>query len=115
MPEVDISINGRSYRVACEEGEEEHLSRLGAFIDERVEALAARIGQVGDARLLVMTGLMIVDELAEAYATLSEAGLATAEDDDPREAVAGRKESLAARIEDAAARIEGIAEAIQRS
>ena len=115
MPEIDISINGRSYRIACEEGEEEHLSRLGAFIDERVEGLAARIGQVGDARLLVMAGLMIADELAEAYATLSEAGLATAEDDDPQAAAAGRKQSLAARIEDAAARIESIAEAIQRS
>ncbi len=115
MPEVDLTINGRSYRVACEEGEEERLSRLGAYIDDRVEVLVAQIGQVGDARLLVMTGLMIADELAEAYGALSEAGIAIPEDGEPRSAVGDQKDSLAARIEDAAARIESIAEAISQS
>ena len=115
MPEVDVTINGRSYRVACEAGEEERLSGLGAYIDDRVEELVAQIGQVGDTRLLVMTGLMIADELAEAYATLSEAGLATPEDNEPRSAIEGRRNALAGRIENAAARIEGIAEAIARS
>ena len=115
MPEVEVSINGRSYRVACEEGEEEHVSRLGEFIDDRVEGLASRIGQVGDARLLVMTSLMIADELAEAYATLSEAGFLSPDDEEPRSAIAERRETLAARIEEAAARIESIAEAIRRS
>ena len=115
MPEVDVSINGRSYRVACEAGEEERLSRLGAYIDDRVEELVAQIGQVGDTRLLVMTSLMIADELAEAYATLSEAGLATPEDSEPRSAIDERRNALASRIEDAAARIESIAETIARS
>ena len=115
MPEVDLTINGRSYRVACEEGEEERLSGLGAYIDDRVEALVAQIGQVGDARLLVMTSLMIADELAEAYAALSEAGIPIPEDGEPRSAIEDRKTALARRIEDAAARIESIAEAIARS
>ena len=115
MPEVEISINRRDYRVACEEGQEERLSRLGAYIDDRVEALVARIGQVGDARLLVMTSLMIADELAEAYATLSEAGFAIPEDGEPQSEIAERRNALATRIEDAAARIESIAEALARS
>ena len=115
MPDVDVTINGRSYRVACEEGQEERLTRLGAYIDERLEGLVGRIGQVGDTRLLVMTSLMIADELAEAYAVLSEAGFATPEDDEPRSAIAKRKSALATRIEDAATRIEGIAEALSRS
>ena len=114
MPEVDVTINGRSYRIACEAGEEERLSRLGAYVDDRVEELAAQIGQVGDARLLVMTGLMIADELAEAYAALSEAGLADLEDTEPRSAVDQRRNVLANRIEEAAARIESIAEALVR-
>ncbi|MDE0060619.1 MAG: cell division protein ZapA [Defluviicoccus sp.] len=115
MPEVDLTINGRSYRVACEEGEEERLSRLGAYIDDRVEALVGQIGQVGDTRLLVMTSLMIADELAEAYVALSEAGIDIPEDGEPRSAIEDRKRVLAARIEDAAARIESIAETIARS
>ena len=115
MPEVDISINGRHYRVACEGGEEERLSRLGAYIDDRVEALVARTGQVGDARLLVMTSLLIADELAEAYATLSEAGFAIPEDGEPRSEIVEHRNTLATRIENAAARIESIAQAIARS
>ena len=115
MPEVDVTINGRNYRVACEAGEEERLSGLAGYIDDRVETLVARLGQIGDNRLLVMTGLMIADELAEAYATLSEAGFDIPEDGEPRAALAERRRSVAARLEDAAGRIESIAEEVARS
>ncbi len=115
MPEVDVTINGRSYRVGCEAGQEERLSRLAGYVGERVEMLVSQIGDVGDARLLVMTSLMLADELAEAYATLSEAGFATPEDDDPQSAIAERKETVVDRVENAAGRIESIAEAITRS
>ena len=114
MPEVDVVINGRSYRVACEVGQEERLSGLAAYIDDRVETLVSSLGQIGDTRLLVMTGLMIADELAEAYATLSEAGLAAPEQDEPRAAIEEARKSVAARIQDAAVRIEGIAEEVAR-
>ena len=115
MPEVDVVINGRSYRVACEAGQEERLSGLAAYIDDRVETLVSSLGQVGDTRLLVMTSLMIADELAEAYATLSEAGLASPDQDEPRAAIEEARKSVATRIQDAAVRIEGIAEEVARS
>ena len=115
MPEVDVTINGRNYRVACEAGEEERLSELAAYIDDRVETLVSTLGQIGDNRLLVMTGLMIADELAEAYAALSEAGLAAPEQGEPKSAIETARKSVAARIEDAAVRIEGIAEEVARS
>ena len=115
MPEVDVTINGRNYRVSCEAGQEERLSGLAAYIDDRVETLVSSLGQVGDNRLLVMTCLMIADELAEAYATLSEAGLAAAEEDEPRSAIEEARKTVAARIEDATVRIEGIAEEVAQS
>ena len=115
MPEVDVSINGRSYRVACEAGQEERLSGLAAYIDDRVETLVSSLGQVGDTRLLVMTSLMIADELAEAYAALSEAGLASPDQDEPRAAIEEARKAVATRIQDAAVRIEGIAEEVARS
>ncbi|MDE0173574.1 MAG: cell division protein ZapA [Defluviicoccus sp.] len=115
MPEVDVTINGRNYLVACEAGEEERLSELAAYIDDRVETLVSSLGQIGDNRLLVMTCLMIADELAEAYAALSEAGLATPEQDEPKSAIEDARKSVAARIQDAAVRIETIAEEVARS
>lgn len=70
MAQVNIYINGRNYEIACDDGEEAHVLELGKYVDEKVSGLVARIGQVGDTRLLVMTALLITDELSEAYATL---------------------------------------------
>lgn len=115
MPEVDVTINGRDYLIACEAGQEERLSELAAYIDDRVETLVSTLGQIGDNRLLVMTCLMIADELAEAYGALSEAGLTAPDEDEPRAAIENARESVAERIQDAAARLEGIAEEVARS
>jgi len=67
MAQVDITVNGRSYSVACDDGQEEHLHRLAAYLDKRVGELAASMGQLGDARLLVMAGLLVSDELSECF------------------------------------------------
>jgi cell division protein ZapA len=72
MAQVSVRINGRQYQVACEDGQEEHLDKLAAYIDQRVADLVKEVGQVGDARLLVMSALLIADELADAYDELSE-------------------------------------------
>ena len=72
MPQVDIHINGRRYQIACDEGQEEHLSQLAEYVDKRVQELVGAVGQVGDARLLGMTSLLVADELSEAYSTLEE-------------------------------------------
>jgi cell division protein ZapA len=75
MASVDVSINGRSYQIACENGEEERLSRLAEYVDERVQDLVVAVGQAGDARLLVMASLLIADELYEAQRALDQHGI----------------------------------------
>jgi cell division protein ZapA len=63
---VNVTINGRQFRMACEEGQEGHLLDLAKRLDERIEALRGQFGEIGDARLTVMAALMVADELAEA-------------------------------------------------
>ena len=64
MAQVDVAINGRSYQIACDDGQEAHLSQLGQYVDKRVRELVSAVGQIGDSRLLVMASLLIADELA---------------------------------------------------
>ncbi|MBT5108583.1 MAG: cell division protein ZapA [Rhodospirillaceae bacterium] len=67
MTEIFLTINGRNYTVACEEGQEEHLGRLAEYVKTRVEDLTESVGQIGDARLMLMVALLISDELSDAY------------------------------------------------
>ena len=110
MSEISLSINGRSYLVACEEGQEDHLKKLGTFIDERMRDLSARVGTVGDARLLVMTALLISDELFDAKRRLENgAGEITdiAELEEAEATMADALDAFAERIEAIAARLDG--------
>ena len=65
MAQVDVSVNGQSYRIACEDGQEDRLVDLAAMVDEKVLGLVNQIGQVGSTRLLVMAALIIADELVD--------------------------------------------------
>ena len=65
MAQVDVSVNGQSYRIACEDGQEDRLVDLAAMVDEKVMGLVNQIGQVGSNRLLVMAALIIADELVD--------------------------------------------------
>ena len=65
MAQVGVAINGRTYQIACDDGQEEHLKALAAYVDKRVAELIAAVGQVGDMRLLVMTALILADEMSE--------------------------------------------------
>ena len=65
MAQVDVSVNGQSYRIACEDGQEDRLVDLATMVDEKVSDLVKQIGQVGSNRLLVMAALIIADELVD--------------------------------------------------
>ncbi len=65
MGQVSVSINNRHYRMACEDGQEDHLARLAAELDERIARLRADFGEIGDMRLTVMAALILADELTE--------------------------------------------------
>lgn len=66
MPEVTVDIAGRTYRLGCGRGEEEHLAGLGAMLDTDARGLLRQFGQMPEGRLLLMTALMVADRLAEA-------------------------------------------------
>ena len=66
MATVNATIAGRQFRLACEDGQEEHLTALARDMDERIEDLRKKFGEIGDTRLTVMAALMVSDELAEA-------------------------------------------------
>jgi|TARA_B110000263_G_scaffold213761_1_gene197908 cell division protein ZapA len=108
MAQVDVTINGRDYQIACDDGQEDHLAQLGEYVDRRVKELATTVGQVGDSRLLVMVSLLIADELAETYAELKKAST-VAENSVSAEQV---EKKLVEIVDAAAARIETVTDSI---
>ncbi|MCW5700676.1 MAG: cell division protein ZapA [Rhodospirillales bacterium] len=70
MGQVAVTVNGRSYEIACDDGQEEHLVHLARDIDNRVRGLARSVGKVDETRLLLMASLLVADELSEAYAQI---------------------------------------------
>ena len=65
MAQVNVTINGRQYRMGCEDGQEQHVVTLAQEIDDRIEQLRGAHGEIGDQRLTVMAALTVADELAE--------------------------------------------------
>ncbi|SIQ38282.1 cell division protein ZapA [Rhizobium sp. RU20A] len=65
MAQVTVNIDGKAYRMACEEGQEEHLTELAARFDRYVGHLKQQFGEIGDLRITVMAGIMVMDELSE--------------------------------------------------
>jgi cell division protein ZapA len=65
MAQVTVNIDGKAYRMACEEGQEEHLTGLAGKFDRYVGHLRDQFGEIGDLRLTVMAGIMVMDELSE--------------------------------------------------
>ncbi len=66
MAEVNIEINGRKYRMACEDGQESQLVQLGERFNKFVDNFKEEFGEIGDNRLIIMAGIAVVDALVEA-------------------------------------------------
>jgi cell division protein ZapA len=66
MAAITTTINGRQFRLGCEDGEEEHLQSLADLLEKRVRELHGKFGEIGDTRLTVMAALTVADDLAEA-------------------------------------------------
>ncbi len=66
MAEVAITVNGRSYRFVCEDGEEARLKELAAYVVSRMDGIKQENPSIGDDRLLLMTALLITDDLWDA-------------------------------------------------
>jgi cell division protein ZapA len=119
MPEVNVEINGRKYRMACEEGQEPHLNMLADTFNRKIDTLKVSFGEIGDSRLTVMAGIAALDELYERQgeierlkqhvAELSRAGAAMASETEELE------KKFTRQLAEAARKIESIATAIDET
>ncbi|NBN65251.1 cell division protein ZapA [Microvirga tunisiensis] len=119
MAQISVTINGRAFRMACDDGEEERLIGLAKRFDGCIEDLRRSFGEIGDQRLTVMAGIMVVDELTELEKRIRVLEQEVASARDARMAALehlNRSEaSVVARIDEAARRIEQLADGLTRS
>jgi cell division protein ZapA len=117
MPEVTVDINGRKYRMACEEGQEAHLMGLADRFNKAIDQFKDGFGEIGDNRLTVMAGIAVMDELNEAerriallkqdIAALTQAGQElTAESEELERKFAKRLNEVARKVEAVATAID---------
>ena len=116
MAQVNVKIGGRLYRMACADGEEEHLAALAARVDAKIDELRGSFGEIGDTRITVMAALTVVDQLGEAERRIAAL---EGENDRLRGEAAGHDartaalaETVALALDEAAARIDRAAHAL---
>jgi cell division protein ZapA len=63
--QIAVTIDGKSYRMACDDGQEDHLAALAAMFDGRVQDMRKSFGEIGDMRLAVMAAITLADEIGE--------------------------------------------------
>jgi cell division protein ZapA len=119
MATVNATIAGRQFRLACEDGQEEHLQALARDVDERIEGLRKKFGEIGDTRLTVMAALMVSDELAEAARKIRRMEEELVLHQDARMIASDRakaaSEAVVGAFNSAAERIEGITKKLNQS
>ena len=109
MAEVDIIVGGRSYRLACDDGQEPRLRALASRIDDIAKSFGPGAAQLSEPRLLLMCALMTADKLDEAENAAAEARAAP--EPDPQQALFAEDavRDAARNVDDAAARIRSLA------
>jgi len=118
VAQLNVTINGRQFRMACEDGQEEHLVRLARDFNDRINTIRAQFGEVGDMRLTIMAALTMGDELSDAFAKIKRLEEEIAGLQDARLAAADRAQATEAAIVKAfgaaAERIEKVAKALNQ-
>lgn len=118
MPQISVTIDDTVYRMACEEGQEEHLTSLAEQFESYVQELKGQFGKIGDQRITVMAAIMVMDELSEAKRKLREleeevASLTRIRDDSlasvesSEAAIARTLSGVAGQIEEVTAKLSG--------
>src|SRR5512132_2100104 len=112
MAQVAVTVNGRRYEISCDDGQESHVFRLAEEIDRRVGQLVASVGQVGDARLLLLASLLLADETEEMRTELARlrAGASAVPGGGESEVPADAAGALGEELRGLAERIEAMAE-----
>jgi cell division protein ZapA len=119
LAQVTVTINGRQFRMACEDGQEEHLTRLARDFDQRIGELRAKFGEIGDTRLTVMAALTVADQLFEAVTRLRKLEAEVAAREGTQRAAAdrdqGTEQTVISALSSAAERIESLTKELNRS
>jgi cell division protein ZapA len=119
MAQVSVTINGRQYRMACDDGQENHLARLAHDLDQRIARLRTDFGEIGDMRLTVMAALIVADELGEQGQRMRRLEDELVALQDARMVAADRvkatEAAIAAAFDSAAERIEKIAKTLNHA
>ena len=107
MAQVVVTVNGRAFELNCADGEEPRIRRLAQYVDGKVGEFVKALGQIGEARLILLAALVIADELSDTNDLVqSERNRRRAGSTDGSEAMASGIRGIAQRIESIAARLE---------
>lgn len=113
MTQVNVTISGKTYRMACDDGQEEHLGELAERLDETIDRLRGEFGEIGDQRLTVMAAITLADQNSEAENRLSRLEEKIAEMERDRAALIERRQSeeavIARSVDSVAERVEALA------
>lgn len=116
MAQVTVTIAGKTYRMACDDGQEDHLLGLAGRLDRTIDDLRGVFGEIGDQRLTVMSAITVLDQLSETERRLSaleaEVENLKAEHSRIAEEREGLEQALARRVIEAAGRLESLAESL---
>jgi cell division protein ZapA len=117
MAQVNLTVNGRVYRMACEDGEEDHVAELGLRFDAAINELRGVLGEIGDQRLMVMAGILMTDRLGDTEERLKrmeqEVQLLRDGRADTAMRIDGLAQNFAESLNRAATRVEQIAERLR--
>jgi cell division protein ZapA len=106
MGQVVVKVNGREFPLSCADGQEPRIRRLAQYVDAKIAEFTKAIGQVGEARLILLAALVIADELSDANEALQHERNRARGGGGPTEGAASGIRSMAERVEAIAARIE---------
>ena len=101
MGQVTLNISGTPYQFSCHDGEEARLQDLASMIDDKITALSASLGRVGDTKLLLMAALLLLDEAVEAQSKNQTTETDLTAHVGELDALANEIETIAARLESA--------------
>lgn len=106
MADVDVEVSGRRYKLSCRDGEEDHLRALVRMVDNKAGEITAALGEMTEARTLLLSALLIADELNDLRGAVAVARNETPTDPDPDPAYAVAIERIAERVERLAAQLD---------
>lgn len=118
MSRVEITLNGRGYMLACEDGQENRLRELAAYVDGRVQEVAGDTSGGSEAQILVLTTLVLADELFDLHAeiqALKTARPAPAQPIQVPQRTAAEDETVVAAVDSLAKKLEDIAQRLERA